>query len=128
MKASGPFAMGPSLAGSGRRPVPRSNFTPIMPSGLSKGDVLGLGLTQTTAPTLGVKKGPTSGEDVNAESDQEAYSEPDEGVEIVDINDVRKMDWMAPETLKRESEHKRKVKSKKKGKKPLGRLEQGEGV
>ena len=115
MKASGPFAMGPSLVGSSRRPVPRSNFTPIMPPGMSKGGTLGSGLTQTTAPTLGVKKEPKSEGDVKAESDEEVYSEPDEGVEIVDMNDIRKMDWMAPETLKREPEHKRKAKPKKKG-------------
>jgi DNA-directed RNA polymerase III subunit RPC4 len=127
MKASGPFAMGPSLAGTGRRPAPRSNFTPIMTSGSSKGGTLGSGLTQTTAPTLGVKKEPTSGEGIKAESDEEAYSEPDEGVEIVDINDVRKMDWMAPETLKRESEYKRKAKPKKKDKNPLARFDQGKG-
>lgn len=129
MKASGPFAMGPSLAGSGRRPVPRSNFTPIMPSGPTKDTRLGSGLTQTTAPTLGVKGGTKPGEDVKTESDEEAYSEPDEGVEIVDISDVRKMDWMAPETLKRESEYKGKVKPKRKDKKPLARLDnQGEGL
>lgn len=29
------------------------------------------------------------------------YSDPDEGVEIVDIEDVKRMDWMAPETLRR---------------------------
>lgn len=126
MKASGPFAMGPSLAGSGRRPVPRSNFTPIIPTGPSKGGPLGSGLTQTTAPTLGVKKDSKAGEEIKTESEEEVYSEPDEGVEIVDINDVRKMDWMAPETLRRESEYRRKVKQKK-DKKPLARLDQGEG-
>ncbi|KAF9646363.1 hypothetical protein BDM02DRAFT_3171826 [Thelephora ganbajun] len=113
MKASGPFAMGPSLASSGRHPAPRSNFTPIMPSGPSKGGTLGLGLTQTTAPTLGVKKEPKSEGDAKAGSDEEVYSEPDEGVEIVDINDVRKMDWMAPDTLIRESDCKRKKDKKK---------------
>ena len=128
MKASGPFAMGPSLAGSGRRPAPRSNFAPIIASGPSKGGVLGSGLTQTAAPTLGVKKESTSGGDIKTESDEEAYSEPDEGVEIVDINDVRKMDWMAPETLKRGSEYKKKVKLKKMDKGPLKKLNQGEGL
>ena len=69
---------------------------------------------------------------MKAEGDEEVYSEPDEGVEIVDMNDIRKMDWMAPETLKRGSEHKRRVKKKKKKdeKKPLAEqagLNQGEG-
>ncbi|KAF9778434.1 RNA polymerase III RPC4-domain-containing protein [Thelephora terrestris] len=128
MKASGPFAMGPSLVGSGRRPTARSNFTPIMPSGPSKGGALGSGLTKTTAPTLGIKKEPKSGEGVKVESDEEVYSEPDEGVEIVDINDVRKMDWMAPETLKRDPEQRKKGRPRKKDKKPLeGRMMLGEG-
>ena len=128
MKASGPFAMGPSLAGSGRRPAPRSSFTPIIPPGPSKGGTLGSGLTRTTAPTLGVKKEPGSEGDAKAENDEEVYSEPDDGVEIVDMHDIRKMDWMAPETLKRESEYKRKVKPKEKGEKAqqIG-LDRGEG-
>jgi DNA-directed RNA polymerase III subunit RPC4 len=128
MKASGPFAMGPSLAGSGRRPIPRLNFTPSI--GPSTGGAPGFGLTQTTAPALEVKKEPKPEDGINAGSDEEIYSEPDEGVEIVDINDVRKMDWMAPDTLKRESEYKKKVKPKKVVKKPLeerGVLDKGAG-
>ena len=92
-----------------------------MPSGLSKGGILGSGLTQTTAPTLGAKKEQNTEGDVKVESEEEVYSEPDEGVEIVDMNDIRKMDWMAPDTLKRESEHRRKLNVKKdKGKPPAG--------
>jgi DNA-directed RNA polymerase III subunit RPC4 len=34
--------------------------------------------------------------------DEEVYSDPDEGVEIVDMEDVRQMDWMAPESLRKE--------------------------
>ena len=129
MKASGPFAMGPSLAGSSRLPAPR--FT--MPSGASKGGAPGSGRTQSAAPTIGVEKEPRSEGDIKVESDEEVYSEPDEGVEIVDMHDVHKMDWMAPETLKRESEYKRRVKPKKKKdeKKPLveqAGLDQGEGL
>lgn len=127
MKASGPFAMGPSLAG--RRPA-RSNFTPLMPSGSSKGGTLGSGLTRTTAPTLGVKKEPNNQGDTKAESDEEVYSDPEDGVEIVDMQNIRKMDWMAPESLKRESEYKRKVKPKKDVKKSLAEqvaLDRGEG-
>lgn len=122
--------MGPSLAGSGSRSIPRSNFTPIKPSGPWAGGTLSSTLTQATSSTIGVKKGPKSEEDVKAESDEEVYSEPDEGVEIVDMRDIRKMDWMAPETLKRESEYKGKVnlKRKKDEKKPLAEqagLDQG---
>ena len=129
MRASGPFAMGPSLVGSGRRVAPRSNLTHTIPPGMPRSGALGSGLTQTTAPTLGVKHESKSEGDVKAESDEEIYSEPDEGVEIVDLNDVRKMDWMAPETLKRGSEHKRRVKPKKKDeKKPLAGIDQEEGL
>ncbi len=36
------------------------------------------------------------------------YSDPDDGVEIVDIDDVKRMDWMAPETLRREKDGRKK--------------------
>lgn len=128
MKASGPFAMGPSFAGSGHRPPPRSNFTPNLPPGLLKTEALGTGLTRTTAPTLGATKEPGPEGGIKAESDEEVYSEQDDGVEIVDMQSIRKMDWMAPETLKRESEYKKKVNPKKKGeKKPLAGLAEEEG-
>jgi DNA-directed RNA polymerase III subunit RPC4 len=114
MTASGPFAMGPTLAGtSARRTVPRANFTPIVPQGLGGTTRLGAGLTQTEAPTLGVKREPKEGgvapKDRKTEDEVEVYSDPDEGVEIVDMDNVRAMDWMAPDSLKRE-----KVKDKKK--------------
>ena len=112
--------MGPSLAGSGRRPAPRSNFTPNLPPGLLKSEALGPGLTRTTAPTLGEIKEPGPEGGIKVESDEEVYSEQEDGVEIVDMQSIRKMDWMAPETLKRESEYKKKVKPKKRDeRKPL---------
>lgn len=114
MTASGPFAMGPSMAGSGgRRATPRSNFASAMPFGGGSGK-LGAGLTQTAAPSLkrekeaNVLKG-----DVQQDDDAEVYSDPDEGVEIVDMDNVRKMDWMAPETLLRGSEEKKRKSNKK---------------
>ncbi|KAI0629296.1 RNA polymerase III RPC4-domain-containing protein [Trametes polyzona] len=107
MTASGPFAMGPALAGtSARRTAPRSNFAPIVPQGPGAAARLGAGLTQTTAPTLkregrdgGVPPAGSGGA-----ADEEAYSDPDEGVEIVDMDNVRQMDWMAPESLRKERE------------------------
>jgi len=112
MTASGPFAMGPSLAGAGgRRSAPRSNFAPTPFGGPS--DKLGSGLTQSSAPSLkrekeanDLKGGPQD------EDDAEVYSEPDEGVQIVDMDDVRKMDWMAPETLLRDTTEDKKRKKK----------------
>ncbi|KAF4570040.1 hypothetical protein EYR36_009846 [Pleurotus pulmonarius] len=56
-----------------------------------------VGLSRTTAPSL-------KREQVDAnvkKDDDEVYSEPDEGVEIVDMDDVHQMDWMAPESLRR---------------------------
>ncbi|CCM02436.1 uncharacterized protein FIBRA_04535 [Fibroporia radiculosa] len=104
--------MGPALAGtSARRTVPRSNFAPIMsqgPDGIAK---LGAGLTQTTAPSL---KKESANRNVSVDDDAEVYSDPDDGVEIVDMDDIRQMDWMAPESLRKEKFVKKKgVKVKK---------------
>lgn len=118
MTASGPFAMGPALAGtSARRTAPRSNFTPIVPQGPGGASRLGAGLTQTEAPTIGVKREPgvpgTKGKEGKVEEDDaEAYSDPDEGVEIVDMENVRTMDWMAPESLRKEKKPPKKKKVK----------------
>ncbi|KAI0954065.1 hypothetical protein AcW1_006665 [Taiwanofungus camphoratus] len=107
MTASGPFAMGPALAGtSARRTAPRSNFAPIVPQG--SGTRLGAGLTQTTAPSLKREQGPERG--VQVDEDVEAYSDPDEGVEIVDMDHIRQMDWMAPESLGKEKAAQKKKK------------------
>lgn len=106
MTASGPFAMGPALAGtSTRRAAPRSNFAPVGTPGSLDPVNLGAGLTQTTAPSL--KKGrdkEREGEAARVKKEEEAYSDPDEGVEIVDMENVRQMDWMAPESLRKEGE------------------------
>ena len=91
MTASGPFAMGPTLAGSSiRRSAPRSNFAPIAPvSRISlKNDV---GNTDDN-----IKNGAAKTED------GEYYSDPDEGVEIVDMEDVHQLDWMAPDSIRKE--------------------------
>jgi DNA-directed RNA polymerase III subunit RPC4 len=42
-----------------------------------------------------------------SESDEDVYSEPDEGVEIIDMENVRQLDWMAPETLQRERDRRK---------------------
>lgn len=106
MIASGPFAMGPALAGtSARRTAPRSNFTAIVPLGPATGASLGSNLSNTPAPQLKRDKQhvnlleSTAEKQSKRESDEEIYSEPDEGVEIVDMEDVGKLDWMAPETV-----------------------------
>lgn len=103
MTASGPFAMGPALAGNtARRSVPRSNFAPIMPF-TKPGSSTAASFTHTSAPAL--KKEVDSNmkqEKVENLGHEEVYSDPDEGVEIVDMEDVRQMDWMAPESLRKE--------------------------
>jgi DNA-directed RNA polymerase III subunit RPC4 len=100
MTASGPFAMGPSMTGNaGRRIAPRSKLTPAIQTtpGLSS-TALGSGLSCSAAPSLR-----TSGGEDNVlgngakDEDVEVYSDPDEGVEIIDMESVRHMDWMAPD-------------------------------
>ncbi|KAI1796644.1 RNA polymerase III RPC4-domain-containing protein [Ganoderma leucocontextum] len=124
MTASGPFAMGPALAGpSARRAAPRSNFAPVGPPGATGSAKLGAGLTQTTAPSLKKENERERDAETGAtrmkkeeEEEEEAYSDPDEGVEIVDMENVRQMDWMAPESLRKEREAgKKKGKGKKEG-------------
>ncbi|KAI0704293.1 RNA polymerase III RPC4-domain-containing protein [Cytidiella melzeri] len=118
MTASGPFALGPAMMGmSGtRRTVPRSNFAPTMPGGVSRGP-MGGGLSNASAPWVGIKREANElslpkQETGVLDDDGEAYSDPEEGVEIVDMENVRGMDWMAPESL-RKDKIKRKGKSKK---------------
>lgn len=116
MTASGPFAMGPALAGtSARRTAPKSNFTPIVPLGQATGASLGGNLSNTPAPQLKRDKQRENvfepvAKQAKRESDEEAYSEPDEGVEIVDMEDVGKLDWMAPETIQKERRERKKKK------------------
>ena len=111
MTASGPFAMGPALAGNNaRRSVPRSNFAPIM-SGSKPGPTPAVSLTQSVVPSLkseaGVRAKGKGKEIMETPGDEEVYSEPDEGVEIVDMENVRQMDWMAPESLQKERHSKK---------------------
>ncbi|KAJ7623370.1 RNA polymerase III RPC4-domain-containing protein [Roridomyces roridus] len=109
MTASGPFAMGPTMAGNNaRRSVPRSNFA--IPTPTSDRSSLGAGLTRVSAAVI-KKENELKGEKIkSSEEDEEVYSDPDEGVEIVDMENVRQMDWMAPESLRKERHVKKKVK------------------
>ncbi|KAJ6621308.1 RNA polymerase III RPC4-domain-containing protein [Mycena sp. CBHHK59/15] len=114
MTASGPFAMGPAMSGNNaRRSVPRSNFAPVANPTTDRAS-LGAGLSRIAPPTLKKEndlKGKGKVKDKPSEEDEEVYSDPDEGVEIIDMEDVRQMDWMAPESLKKERRNtKKKVK------------------
>ncbi|KZV99956.1 hypothetical protein EXIGLDRAFT_697055 [Exidia glandulosa HHB12029] len=101
MVASGPFAMGPAL-GTGRRAAPRTVFAASAPQAGSSS------LSGAPPPPVLKKERTVKLEDDEDEAEQ--YSDPDNGVEIVDIADVRRMDYMAPETLRKERKNKPKVK------------------
>lgn len=108
MTASGPFAMGPAMAGSSsRRSTPRSNFVPSVSTDSTSN--LGGNLSQSAPPSLrkdiglAAKNGPVKDEEAE-------YSDPDEGVEIVDMENVRQMDWMAPESIRKERQPAKKLK------------------
>ncbi|KAF9268993.1 hypothetical protein L218DRAFT_953555 [Marasmius fiardii PR-910] len=101
MTASGPFALGPALASSSsatRRVVPKSNFTPITAPSKGSHTSPGAGLTNTVASSIKSESGKGKGKAV----DDEVYSDPDEGVEILDMEQVRNVDYMAPDILKQE--------------------------
>ena len=57
---------------------------------------------------------------MHIDEDAEVYSDPDEGVEIVDMRNVHSMDWMAPESLKWESKREKTKKKAMKVKKEEG--------
>ena len=100
MTASGPFAMGPSQAGRAERRIPRSNFTPTLGSTSSS-----RAPSTSAAPTRpsGLKRGPSDSEQPQTKlNDEDEYSDPDEGVEIIDMEFVKTMDWAAPESIARE--------------------------
>lgn len=97
MTASGPFAMGPAMAGSmgARRAPPQSNFAPRPIA--TPGSSVPSSLSNTPAPSIKRdEKGKAKA------GDDEVYSDPDEGVEIIDMDNVREMDFMAPEALQKE--------------------------
>lgn len=117
MVASGPFAMGPADAGSSFREL-RANNIPVAPptaTGSFPSELVPI-VPSETKKENDLKQ---MGVDVN---DEDIYSEPDEGVKIIDIKNVRQLDWMAPEYLSKEPQ-------KKKGKKMVKKEEPtGPGV
>ncbi|KAG9087937.1 hypothetical protein FRC06_002300 [Ceratobasidium sp. 370] len=99
MVASGPFALGPA-ANPGRR---LSRVATVQPSGHG-GAPSGAGLTDTAAPTLSGDTRKLQKKRVGLEAaEKEQYSD-DEGVEVVDMDDVNELDWMAPDSLVRVKE------------------------
>lgn len=96
MTASGPFAMGPSQAGSSTDRL--STFAAVDSVDPSR---LNPGLSQTGPPSLG-KESKRGKEKETKVEDDEVYSDPDDGVEILDMDQVQKIDWMAPDVLRKE--------------------------
>ena len=104
MTASGPFAFGSTAASHTptRRSVPKSNF-PQRSVGPS------------LVPQVKVEDGTTavaaaSGDLGEHGADDVVYSDPEDGVEIVDMEDVQYMDWMAPDSLLKEKEDTKRLK------------------
>ena len=119
MVASGPFSMGPALAGNqaSRHPAPRVTESRLaVPTSATANAALGENLTRTAAPTLQKSK-----EKTKVKEEEEEYSDPDEGVEIIDMNRIRDMDWMAPEALMEEKKRE-KVKQEERGSDVVGGL------
>ena len=116
MTASGPFAMGPTLAGSSirrsaPRSAPRSSFAP---TALVSRTLTSFGNHPTPSAPLPLKNDVGNTDDnvkngaVKTE-DGEYYSDPDEGVEIVDMEDVHQLDWMAPDSIRKERQKSQKT-------------------
>lgn len=102
MMASGPFALGPA-ANSVRRPSRLTGSTAIQPPGHGGTQPSGAGLTDTAAPTLkDTRKLQKKRVGLEA-AEKEQYSD-DEGVEVIDMDDVNELDWMAPDSLIRVKE------------------------
>jgi len=64
---------------------------------------LGGGLSGSGAPVLSRERKTANKDVVYADEEElEVYSDPDEGVQIVDMDAIKTMDWMAPESLRRD--------------------------
>ena len=106
MTAGGPFSLGPALMSSAsRQSTVRTNIA-----------------TPGASPAPGITAFPIAAQSLKDEElerwkssysdgDEEPFSEPDEGVEIIDLHAIRKLDWMAPESLRRGLKGDQKAKS-----------------
>ncbi|KAJ3497926.1 hypothetical protein NLJ89_g10286 [Agrocybe chaxingu] len=92
--------MGPTQASSSaRKSALPSNIVSGTSADASTSNI-GANLSQMAPPSLKREAGKAKST-VKVE-DEEVYSDPDEGVEIIDMENVRQMDWMAPESLRKE--------------------------
>ncbi|KAF8636389.1 hypothetical protein AX17_003571 [Amanita inopinata Kibby_2008] len=100
MTASGPFAMGPAMNNT-KHSSSRINFAPPA-SQASSSTTSRVTVDHTTVSSFKKEESSISNPvKQGKDEDDEVYSEPDEGVEIIDIQRVRELDWMAPETLRK---------------------------
>lgn len=97
MVASGPFALGPAMAGTSSSRRFAQAATPIPAPSNTKASPLGAGLSQTAAPKIKREE-----QKLEKDEDEEIYSDADEGVEIIDMENVGQMDWMAPDSIIKE--------------------------
>lgn len=100
--ASGPFALGPA-ANSVRRPSRITASTAMQPPGHGGAQPSGSGLTDTAAPTLKDTRRLQKKRVGLEAAEKEEYSD-DEGVEVIDMDDVNELDWMSPDSLIRVKE------------------------
>lgn len=98
MTASGPFAMGPAAMASSSHP--RRSALRSTPIAVPSGGHLSASLDSTAPSVLGSSEAKRVKMEENAEP-LEVYSDPEDGVEIVDMEQVKGMDWMAPDLLMR---------------------------
>ncbi|KAH7335114.1 RNA polymerase III RPC4-domain-containing protein [Rhizoctonia solani] len=123
MVASGPFALGPA-ANNTRRPT-RISAGMSQAAGVGGGQPQGAGLTDTAAPTINNTKKLQKRRAGLEAADKEQYSD-DEGVEIVDMDDVNELDWMAPDSLIRVKEEDEEKAARKRDK-LKGKIKDGSG-
>lgn len=113
LTASGPFALGPSALSTPSTSRRQNQFIPTTSGRLGGLDALksGSSLTKTgAAPLLQRNRDDAAG---LLEDDVEVYSEGEgeDGGEIVDLWDVKRLDVMAPDALKREKKKEKRKKS-----------------
>ena len=107
MTASGPFGMGPAMAGSSSRSALRANTTHLARGGSTSTALTQLGSEPSRSDAtvkLESSKFPFR-HSKEIEEHPEVYSDPEDGVEIIDIEQIAAMDWMAPDVLRKGSHH-----------------------
>jgi DNA-directed RNA polymerase III subunit RPC4 len=107
MVPAGPFAMGPLAAGNTGMPRPSAFRSSQQGFGRS------IGGSGAVKAAHGVTSLPRNRDHLADDDEPEVYSEEESGLTIVDLEDVKLLDSMAPDALRKEKPKvKRKVKVK----------------